>query len=375
MKFKRLLSSILIVILMVTLFIPGAAVHAEELISTASELDKLDIMISANSALRSPILEDSILDKSSSLKEIVALYNTQGDIVAFYTSFSPKGYSVINNNQDNPTAIEFGDGDNQFIREILNTSPTSRIIYNSPVDVYTTSAYRINSVEDADDLYTNYPELNIANESVKALHEKQREAVLNQITVSTEKVTIFGGSYGFIDWDSMPSGSYTSGYIPFGGTSWCTTGENSDIANNHCGATAATNIALYYANRGYTNLKKNNSKRDTFVAVHDIIGDGPVMMIAGGTKDYFSSRGYTLKYSSVGTFSGIKTATSNNRPCGILLASGIVDWHWIVSTGWREYTTGGKYIRIVDGWSDYANNFYLINDSALWISATEYWIG
>ncbi len=97
------------------------------------------------------------------------------------------------------------------------------------------------------------------------------------------------------------------------------------------------------------------------------------MMSAPDVKSYASSRGYTMTSSDVGTYSALKTATSNGRPCGILVTGGITEWHWVVSTGWREYTSGGKYIRVVTGWENFANNFYLWGDSTVW-SMTEYYI-
>lgn len=55
------------------------------------------------------------------------------------------------------------------------------------------------------------------------------------------------------------------------------------------------------------------------------------MLCTADAKKYFASCGYALKYSTVGDFNGIKSATDNHRPCGILLADGIVNWHWILS--------------------------------------------
>lgn len=98
------------------------------------------------------------------------------------------------------------------------------------------------------------------------------------------------------------------------------------------------------------------------------------MTIADKAKTYFSNRGYTLNTSSVGDFSGIKTAIGNDRPCGILLANGIVDWHWIICVGYRDYSSGGKYMRIVDGWNDTTLKFYMCNSGSLWISASQYWV-
>lgn len=53
---------------------------------------------------------------------------------------------------------------------------------------------------------------------------------------------------------------------------------------------------------------------------------------------------------------------------------GFVDWHWILCVGYREYSNGGNYMRIVNGWDNTANKFYKINSGSLWISATEYWV-
>ncbi len=69
-----------------------------------------------------------------------------------------------------------------------------------------------------------------------------------------------------------------------------------------------------------------------------------------------------------------KTAIAKNRPCGILLADGIVNWHWILGVGWREYSSGNFYMRIVDGWDGTSNRFYKPYSDSLWVSATEYWL-
>lgn len=98
------------------------------------------------------------------------------------------------------------------------------------------------------------------------------------------------------------------------------------------------------------------------------------MTIADEAKEYFTDRGYTLKTSSVGSFSGIQTAIGNDRPCGILLANAIVDWHWVICVGYRAYNSGGSYMRVVDGWNDTTLKFYLCNSGSTWISATQYWV-
>lgn len=219
-------------------------------------------------------------------------------------------------------------------------------------------------------LYDFYPEL------LQQDLELRNEISILKLEMMKNKITTRGdGDYGFIDWGNMPSGSYSSKTITnASSTSWITTYDTLHLADDHCGATASTNIALYYANRGYSNLKINNSKIDTFKAVHKIIGNGPVIMIAGGTEQYFQDRGYSLSSSFVGDFSGIKSAANKNQIQGILLADGIDSWHWILAVGYRQYNSGGNYMRIVNGWHNTIDVFYKINYGSSWISATKYWV-
>ena len=53
------------------------------------------------------------------------------------------------------------------------------------------------------------------------------------------------------------------------------------------------------------------------------------------------------------------------------ITAAINNWHWVTSVGWREYSTGAEYIRIVDSWNDMGNRFSLWRDPTVW-SITEY---
>ncbi len=250
----------------------------------------------------------------------------------------------------------------------------SDTIYNNPTEVFSvnSSEARVQTMlnqENTVDLYSYYPFLEEENALTAANlnYLKQAYDIPENSTYST-------GGYGFISWGDMPSGIYSFDTIAkAGSTDWATTGEFNDIAKNHCAATAVTNFALYFANRGYSKLKID-TVYDTFVAVHKIVGNGPVMTIADKAKKYFSNRGYTLKTKAADDFPSIITAVNNDRPSGILLANGIVDWHWVICIGYRVYDSGGNYMRIVDGWHDTINMYYLINSGSMWWSATEYWI-
>ncbi len=153
------------------------------------------------------------------------------------------------------------------------------------------------------------------------------------------------------------------------------TGDYDDIAFNHCGATAVTNLSLYFAKIGKSNLKINNSNRDTFVAVHNIVGDGPTVTIADGAKLYFKNRGYTLKYSSANDYELYKSAIRKNRPCGVLISDAYNKWHWILGIGYRNYIDfPGQYMRVIDGWHKSTNRYFKMNSGTAWISATEYYV-
>lgn len=335
-----------------------------------NEMDEEDVLISASIFLNSKDKENDYWPDQFEVDTLEPLYNSSNEQVAWYLKLSTGAYAVVNNDINNPTVIEFGDEPSREIETIFEKNKMPHIIYNSPFEVYDTKLKGMTeNMKSSKDLRENFPELNSKNTYLKNAFKKQKQSVKNEVTLMST------GGYGFYNWGDMPSGSYTSDWIPFGSTDWAITGDYSSFAENHCGATCVTNLALYYASRGYSNLKVSNSKDSTFKKVYDIVGPGPVMTIADEAKQYFKERGYTLKYSSVGYFSGVKTAIGNDRPLGILLCNGIVDWHWVLCVGYREYTTGDDYMRIVDGWNNTANRFYKVNSGSLWVSATEYWVG
>jgi hypothetical protein len=335
----------------------------------SSGLDDLDTMIISSSYLNSSNTKEDFLQSNSKVKKIVPLYNPSGAKVAFYVSYSPTGYAVVNNNINNPTVIEFGDKSNELIEKILQSNSNPCIIYNNPLDVHELSFSKTTrSSTNQISLYDYYPELKTTNSLAKQQLENQKLAILHK----TESLRSKG--YGFIDWGNMPSGNYTYGVIKSAtSTNWAKVGDFSSFAKNHCGATAVTNIALYYAERGCHNLKINNSNMDTFKAVHALIGNGPAITIKTGANVYFSDRGYTLGSKTLRSFSEVKSAVDRDRICAILLQNGIVDWHWILGVGYREYDNGTPYIRIVNNWHDTTYKFYRPNSGSLWWSAREYW--
>lgn len=260
---KKLLSIVLAITMVISM---GPTTFAAE--PPSNEMDTLDLIIAAGSYLNSSTQGEKCIGTGTFINNSVPLFRSSGDIVAYYVTFSPSGYAVVNNNVDNPDLLQ-------------NNS---------------------------------------------ALAKQHRE--LKQSIMQEQSMTRGDGDYGFVDASNMPAGSYTSDTVLSAtSTDWVTMDEFNSVANNHCGATAVTNFALHFAQRGSSN------------------------------------------------FTGIKTAIGKDRPCGILLADGLISWHWIMSVGYREYSnSSGYYMRIMDGWYDTVDRYYKLNTGSTWISATEYWV-
>lgn len=328
--------------------------------------------------LNSSVPTEDIWVAGSTVESVCPLYNSAGNIVAYYVALSPDGYAVINNNIDNPVAIEYGEGRNDLIQEILCKSDHPHIIYNNPFEVYDANeGMPLTLSEQEIDITTYYPNLEDSNNELANIHAELKSLASNG--VGTRALSPGDIQYGFLEESNLPSG-YMSGRIirNANNVDWAIYDDyKTSTIYDHCGAVAITNIALYYAECGKTNLKINNSKDQTFASVFSITGRGPKAMIAPDAEKYFSSRGYTLNYNDPSgdksSFEGIQEAVKNNRPCGILLADALNNWHWVICVGWRVCGVQ-PYMQIVNGWANTTNRFYMGNSGSLWISTRQYWV-
>ena len=335
---------------------------AEE--SSDTNMDELSILLTANSVLNTET-DDYWTYSDGDQYEIIPLYNKQNEISAYYVHFSSGGYAVVNNNINNPVVLEFGEGDNNQLQEIINNNAEPHIIYNSPFSLYEETEVNALSTSEEYNIYDYYPDLKETNSELANQLKEQKAMVENNLNARSD--------YGFINWDDMDNDSYTSDNIDYlSGTDWITTYQTEDFGNNHCGTVCVSNLALYFENAGKINT--NATGEGVFIWAHQYVGNGPNPTIASAAKDFFADMGYNLNYQTCSTTDSYKTAISASNPCGILLANGIVDWHWILGVGWRQYSSGELYFRIVDGWNDTANRFYRPYSGSLWISATRYWL-
>lgn len=351
--------------------IPDAAIDIEQV-----GLDNIDVILASHYYLASYQDDENFWPDDLSDIEIVPLYDTEGEISSYYVELADNaGYAVINNNVENPTAIEFGAGNNPQIREILDSTADPHIIYNNPVSLYNLGEIAPLSLEeDMPDIYDNYPDLREPDIDLANTISQYK------LLLESTPMPYGDGDYGFINSSDMPTGSRTTNYISgYSVIQWVSTGETSAYASNHCGSVAVTNLALYFAKQK-PNLMVNNDRIETFKAVHKVVGNGPKMTIADEAVDYFKAHEVTLNFSTNRNIDMTKriaaenTAIDKGRPCALLLQEAMYSWHWILAVGYRNYTEGGKYFQIVDGWSNNATRYYKPGVGSVWVSMTEYWV-
>lgn len=376
-KIKNIVAGGLASVLMCTSIAADASAASVSAVENVDlGLDRTDAILASHYFLASSQTNINFWSDDVSNADVVPLYDNEGEISSYYVELSDGcGYAVINNNIENPTAIEFGRGCNPQIREILDNNDEPHIIYNNPISLYDVGEIvTMSDNTDTADIYDNYPDLLEPNP------ELANEIARQKTLLESTPMPYGDGDYGFVNWGNMPTGSYTDNYLSgYESVDWVSTGETSQYASNHCGSVAVANLALYFAYKGKTNLKVGD-RILTFRTVHRYVGNGPKATIADEAVDYFRFRGYILNYSTDRStlmsdrINAENKAIDNGRPCGLLLEDALFSWHWILAVGYRNYTNGNKYFQIVDGWSNNAERFYKPGTGSNWISMTEYWV-
>lgn len=187
---KRIFSIITSLIILLTIVTPISAVNND------NSLDNTDLLIVAHNFMGD---DDELWPDSLEKLEIIPLYDLNNDIVAQYLKFSNAGYAVINNDKNNPTAIEFGYDDNILIREILNKSSQPHIIYNSPTslyDLYANNALVISN--DSIGYYEQYNELTIRNDDLASMLSESKQILENIVVPYSDN------DFGFIHISDLP---------------------------------------------------------------------------------------------------------------------------------------------------------------------------
>lgn len=128
-----------------------------------NNLEVEEVIVAAHYFLASAEEEDNMWEEEMTVDILQPLYDTNGGIGAYYVTFENGAYAVINNDINNPAAIEYGVGGNKYIDELVLSEKNSEIVYLGPQDVHVMSkTENIDTVS----LKDNYPELLTADEKL-----------------------------------------------------------------------------------------------------------------------------------------------------------------------------------------------------------------
>ena len=354
----------------------AASVSAVNLpIRQSNDLDALDVLVSA--AICMNTTTDNLWPNQTKIDDIVPLYSPSGDKVAWYLELTTGEYAVVHNDKGNPAVIEFGEGGNMYIDELLYNNSNSKIVYNSPWDIYMIGSNMSSdfvNTQRSNDIYDYYPNLKNDNFQLSSKIEMaKREIIENNPEYA---ISPYDVSYDFIDKEDLPAGVCHSSTLPTSGIKWAVMEDYEDIAHDHCAATSATNVIVYFDHIGYDILENNNID-DTFETLHASVGNGPVFDFTGDLVDYCSNHGYTLGYNNYLRYSEIQDAISNDHICALLIDATILAMHWVLCIGWREYEPqygGDLYFQIITNWKDNLNKYYMSSIDSYYLDGMEYWI-
>lgn len=355
-KIKKLISVLTALFMALTLATPILAVDND------NGLDNTDLLIVAHNFMGD---DEGLWPTTLEDLEIVPLYDLNNNVVAQYLKFSNAGYAVINNNKNNPAAIEFGYDDNTLIRDILNNNSNPHIIYNSPVSVYELNENDTKTInEETNGYHEHYTDLTARNNNLATMLSESKQTIENM------PVPYSDHDFGFVHVSNLPTMDCNTKTIlrADGIRNWGTT---SLPGRKNCGAVAAFNLAYYYSKSSYTKLYKNHT--DTYAAIYALVGDGPAISLTPKIKKYIENCGYVYNTKPASNYTSMRTALNANHVILLCLVDGIDEAHWILGVGYNHYDDGTMYVRVVDGWTETATYYYQPNSGSLFLTGYEIW--
>lgn len=182
--------------------------------------------------------------------------------------------------------------------------------------------------------------------------------------------------YGFIREGDMPDSGYIYNSLPnLDKIEWLTTGETSHLADNHCGAVTTTNMIIYYLNSSEAQKVTKLKAFDIFTRAHRFVGNGPVPRLSGKVRKIFHKYYKPVVGKRIRKTYDIKQAIDEGKIITLLLMANLLDWHWVLCVGYREYFNGEFYLEIVDAWHNSGKRFYKLKSQAFLVSTVAYDLG
>lgn len=369
---------ILSLILMVLSTINISAIENEDF--NTDVFDELDLWIVVNMHVWSDINNENIETPWNLLTNIVSktpLYDTSNNIIAYYVTLNDGSYIVVNANRDNPVVIEFGysKGNLEILSEMnvvsLNESKNYYFapgVYGQSTCKNNESSFRILSGEKTEDISIDNEAylkasmgfsklLNDYNEDTSSLLKKTKKIVEKEIIANDYR------DFNIFPESGLPSTDCKDDDIPSISLTWGTTSEFENYASDHCGATSAFNMVLYYLNRVGMPVSSSN-RVSTFKGLHNYIGNGPVLPMAyrNGIAAYVHNI-LGLSSPTVGsissTWNNVITKTEEDIMTYYIVWPTILEAHYINGIGYRDYgNVSQRYVRVIDNWTNTTDRYY-----------------
>ena len=314
-------------------------------------------------------------------QEPIPLYTENDELIAYYIKTIDEhrninGYMVVSAFTDNPCVLEYGYGEpianrinefssnkNQKVYYGLNGT-FSNTIYDTEQNISSTNSQKSQNDTNVDLVTLLSEENNVLKEKINEIYD---EDIKNNNTRSTYS------DWGLINVSDMPTSSYSANnLIRLGNvSSWAKTSDAPNL-DNHCGPTSGTNMLLYYGTKLGTNLIRID-KENTIEELYDYMGTistgtgpyGYAQGIRDYLADYYPSRTITFNILTTTSWNTLKSnINSNTMTAAYMWSNTIIDGaHYVNYVGWRSYSDGSNYARVLTNWNTDANYYILFNTS------------
>jgi hypothetical protein len=371
-------------------------INAENKIN--EELDALDIVFISMSHLvaNDKANEDMIINKC------IPLYDLSDDINAYYILFSSGEYVIVNNDVKVPAVLEFGSDYSLEAAILEKETGDTRIYYfgsglfvtqnkeNEYLSFYSDKYSKGDlSVIDENndsfleklDLRDKVDEIGLAKQAFMKKNSINKSEVANTISIVDLSLFKYKNNssivhklssdpwFFLVNSSDLPSSTYIYDNIPsYSYLTYGTTGEftNLDGVQNHCAATSAFNMVLYY--RYVLGNPISSAERESvFLDIHSEVGNGPVLPLQYRNRltDYIENyTSYSIDTAKISkSWSNYKDQITANKMTYFVVWPALLKAHMINGIGWREYSTGEHYARIADGWYSSVDRWYLYDEA------------
>lgn len=342
---------------------------------TSERFNEVDVLVAVALHIRC----EPILNRSVRPVKIKPLYNLLDRIIAYDVTMSDGSYFVVNANKDNPMIIEFADS-----RLQTNERTARKEYYLAPgitSEKISTNTGKVNFVNSQYTISSQSTELIRLQTVFCSILSTQNRLLSNQHAILKNALTTYMENtqkknkdpYDFlISAPDMPSGEYTEDLIPDikNITPYGTTSEFDGVhgADNHCAATSAFNMVLYYRHIIGSSISPGD-RNTVFTAIHTRIKNGPVTptQYRNRLKKYIEQdTPYKITVENIGdTWINYKNEIDNDRMNVMCVWPSLFSAHMINGVGTRIYSTGTNYCVVLNNWWS-ASRVYTIFGTALY---------